>query len=657
MASVLEGKPSDRPSMERILQDSYFHDTEISHPTTSLAELVKIYYRWEFTGGQRQSLFLPGGAAAAEYPKTLTDEEEWNFSTTAGFDQQIASENQPPSPTEALTTTSKAASKFKSSVAPKISLDNYTLPGPSSTPLKAPEEWFNEYHHLESPDRAFYPETAFTPSPAPNRQPHTPQRTPRLNRKMSDYVSPEYQRDLMDSTLPPEQFGTKERKRSLKDNMAMDYQQWYDQEKQKEVLVEASKSLFQPQEYGRKEGRVAGDKHAVRGAVSEQEELQISQKVASKSLSPEEQFRKDERVRRGKEAMKGIFDESIPEYEYQVKDDFEREMERGYALKNKQGRLPRTGSDLPLRSATNESSVHQELEINVGDLQYDPFDIPNIDLANVDTIKAKKMGRFSKGEEGPGGARIYEEKRATRDWKFPSFEVTGADADAGTSSAADKRATMEWTFPASMVEQNTPATLAPLRPRLQHSTTAPAGGNPHHQSVAMLDLDELYESSDSFFRAPTTPYDGMASPAFSAEGTPARLSYDNTAASSRPASDDGVEEEPAAGHAYGEGVRAVEEASSGGEEVEEGGEDEEEEVDEFGIPSSSAFFNLQPPSAESMAPDAPMEVVRAETTRLLGLFSRGCGEMAELFGALAEGLDGGDEEEGGEEEEYEEEEE
>ena len=614
--------------MVQVLQDPYLHDTEVTHPTTSLAELVKIYYRWEFSGGQRQSLFFPGGAAAAEYPKTLTDEEEWNFSTTAGFDQQIASERQPATPTKATATTPKATTTVKSSVAPNTSLDNYNLSTPSSTPLKAPKDWFSEYH-LESPDQPYYPENAFNSSSAIVYQPNTPQRTPNFNQKMSDYISPEDQLGLMNNALELEQFSMNEPKRSLENNNAMDYQQWLEQEMQNEALSEASKSLFQPQEYAREEEHVAVDKLAVRGAISEHEEQQISQAVAE-SLSPEEQFRTEERVRRGKEAMEGIFNESTPEYKYYVKDDFEHEMERKLASKAKQGRLPRTGSDLPLRSATNEASVHQELEINVGDFQFDPFDMPNIDLANVNTIKAKKMGRFSKEECGSEG-RIYEEKRATRDWKFPSFEVTNADA--GTSSAADKRATMEWTFPSTMVEQNTPASLAPLRPRLQHATTAPAGGNPHHQSIAMLDLDELYDSSDSFFRDPATP-------------------YDNTAASSRPRSDDGVEEEPAAG-AYGEeeeeeGVRAVEEAPWGGEEVGEGGEDEAEDVDEFGIPASSAFFNLQPPSAESMALDAPEEVVRAETTRLLTLFTRGMEEMGEMFASLRDALESGDEEEGGE---------
>ena len=96
VAFSLEGKPADRPTMEQILRQPYIYETETEHPTKVLAELVKTYYRWEFSGGQRQSLFFQGGAAAAEFPQTLSDQDEWNFSTTAGFEQQLAHEKDVP---------------------------------------------------------------------------------------------------------------------------------------------------------------------------------------------------------------------------------------------------------------------------------------------------------------------------------------------------------------------------------------------------------------------------------------------------------------------------------------------------------------------------------------------------------------------------------
>lgn len=89
VAFVLESKPADRPSMHQVLQHPYIQGSEETHPTESLAELVKTYYRWEHSGGQRQSLFMNSGAAAAEFPPTLVEEDDWNFSTTSNFEQEL----------------------------------------------------------------------------------------------------------------------------------------------------------------------------------------------------------------------------------------------------------------------------------------------------------------------------------------------------------------------------------------------------------------------------------------------------------------------------------------------------------------------------------------------------------------------------------------
>lgn len=90
---ALNPDAASRPSMHDILQHDFLADTEESCPTTSLTELVQHYYGWLFGGGQRISLFMPGGAAAAseitdEFGATATD--EWNFSMTQEFEKRVS---------------------------------------------------------------------------------------------------------------------------------------------------------------------------------------------------------------------------------------------------------------------------------------------------------------------------------------------------------------------------------------------------------------------------------------------------------------------------------------------------------------------------------------------------------------------------------------
>ncbi|KIX01436.1 uncharacterized protein Z518_09162 [Rhinocladiella mackenziei CBS 650.93] len=83
---------SSRPSMKDILQHDFLQNTEESHPTNILTELVQTYYAWLFGGGQRISLFMPGGAAAAsEDPDADIDPaDEWNFSMTQDFERRVS---------------------------------------------------------------------------------------------------------------------------------------------------------------------------------------------------------------------------------------------------------------------------------------------------------------------------------------------------------------------------------------------------------------------------------------------------------------------------------------------------------------------------------------------------------------------------------------
>ncbi|KAF7593125.1 hypothetical protein BBP40_012004 [Aspergillus hancockii] len=88
---VLESNPSTRPTMVDVQSHSYIANTEEIYPTSSLSELVRIYYQWSQRGGQRISLFHPGGAAAAEMPDTNeTLFSDWNFSTTDGFERRFS---------------------------------------------------------------------------------------------------------------------------------------------------------------------------------------------------------------------------------------------------------------------------------------------------------------------------------------------------------------------------------------------------------------------------------------------------------------------------------------------------------------------------------------------------------------------------------------
>ena len=76
--------------MADICKHPYIAQTEEKHPTRQLSEMVATFNRWEAAGGQRASLFQPGGAAAVQMANISFDNEDWNFSTSLGDDDDIA---------------------------------------------------------------------------------------------------------------------------------------------------------------------------------------------------------------------------------------------------------------------------------------------------------------------------------------------------------------------------------------------------------------------------------------------------------------------------------------------------------------------------------------------------------------------------------------
>ncbi|KAI1178780.1 putative serine/threonine protein kinase [Nemania sp. FL0916] len=93
VAFCLEDDPEKRPSIEQIQQHPYILDTDTRYPTSSLAALVKAFKLWEDRGGSRKSLFVGAGAQAPlDLGANSLVADEWNFSTTLAFDEQLQSE-------------------------------------------------------------------------------------------------------------------------------------------------------------------------------------------------------------------------------------------------------------------------------------------------------------------------------------------------------------------------------------------------------------------------------------------------------------------------------------------------------------------------------------------------------------------------------------
>ena len=86
----LQQDPERRPTVEMVQRHKYIFMTEESYPKSTLSHLVRGFKLWEAQGGDRRSLFSAGGAQApTDLSLMLLGNDEWNFSTTAAFDQQL----------------------------------------------------------------------------------------------------------------------------------------------------------------------------------------------------------------------------------------------------------------------------------------------------------------------------------------------------------------------------------------------------------------------------------------------------------------------------------------------------------------------------------------------------------------------------------------
>ncbi|KAG6007412.1 hypothetical protein E4U21_006001 [Claviceps maximensis] len=89
-AYCLQHDATRRPTIEEIQRHKYIFNTEEIFPAESLSHLVRAFKIWEAQGGHRHSLFSVGGAQGLASQSSTTDEnDDWNFSTTDAFDQQV----------------------------------------------------------------------------------------------------------------------------------------------------------------------------------------------------------------------------------------------------------------------------------------------------------------------------------------------------------------------------------------------------------------------------------------------------------------------------------------------------------------------------------------------------------------------------------------
>ena len=169
----LSPEVASRPSMKDVLEHEYLANTEETHPTRSLAELVKDYYAWLFGGGQRASLFMPGGAAAAtEDPDTeIQQSDDWNFSMTQDFEKRVSTILEIPDLSDL------SVEELEGEETPKQAKDTIGTPRSMTTTQKANFESrvnrgaadLSNLFDQSGPEYEFKTKTDFVPMPEPRR--------------------------------------------------------------------------------------------------------------------------------------------------------------------------------------------------------------------------------------------------------------------------------------------------------------------------------------------------------------------------------------------------------------------------------------------------------------------------------------------------------
>lgn len=88
--------PAKRPRIEDVQVHRYILDSADKFPSASLKELVRSFKYWERKGGNRHSLFMPGGAQCDAHPRNCsvsTENEGWDYGTMDEADQLVFAHN------------------------------------------------------------------------------------------------------------------------------------------------------------------------------------------------------------------------------------------------------------------------------------------------------------------------------------------------------------------------------------------------------------------------------------------------------------------------------------------------------------------------------------------------------------------------------------
>ena len=93
VAYCLEELPSLRPTIDQVQKHPYIWNSNSRYPTSSLSYLVRAFKMWEDHVGSRESLFMPGGVQGLAKDSLSMANDEWNFSTTATFDQEVSKQS------------------------------------------------------------------------------------------------------------------------------------------------------------------------------------------------------------------------------------------------------------------------------------------------------------------------------------------------------------------------------------------------------------------------------------------------------------------------------------------------------------------------------------------------------------------------------------